>query len=178
MPLLEHLLQRRWSPRDHWQAAVKPLIADDLVDRVGPLRRVLLAYVEPPPVGEFDERRARVPGAERVEHPLLEVGKHSVLVNEHNAQRALSPSRRTTDRNRRAAVGSQLAATPGAAHWARAARMRRVSGWAGPQTRSLTGSSAASWSNAAAGSPASAVKRARSHRALRVCGCSGPEIPS
>src|ERR1700722_6825245 len=86
MTLLEHLLKRRRSPRDHRQAAVKPLTANDLVDRVGPLRRVLLAYVESAPVGEFDERRARVPGAERVKHSLLEVGKDSVLVNEHNAQ--------------------------------------------------------------------------------------------
>ena len=40
--------------------------------------------------------------------------------------------------------------------------MARVSGCSGPRTRSSTGSSAANWSRAAAGSPASPVQRARS----------------
>ena len=50
----------------------------------------------------------------------------------------------------------------------------RVSGCSGPRTRSRTGSSAANWSRAPAGSPASPVQRARSPRRCRVSGCSGP----
>ena len=58
------------------------------------------------------------------------------------------------------------------------ARAVRVSGCSGPRTRSRTGSSAAYWSRAPAGSPASPVQRARLARAVRVSGCSGPRTRS
>ena len=58
------------------------------------------------------------------------------------------------------------------------ARVARVSGCSGPRTRSRTGSSAANWSRAAAGSPACPVQRARLAGSSRVSGCSGPRTRS
>ena len=57
-------------------------------------------------------------------------------------------------------------------------RAVRVSGCSAPETRSRTGSSAAYWSRAAAGSPACPVQQARLPRAARVSGCSAPETRS
>jgi hypothetical protein len=61
---------------------------------------------------------------------------------------------------------------------ARLARAVRVSGWSGPETRSMTGSRAANWSRAPAASPACPVQEARLARAVRVSGWSGPETRS
>ena len=57
-------------------------------------------------------------------------------------------------------------------------RAVRVRGCSGPRTRSVTGSSAAHWSRAAAASPASPVQRARLTRAARAYWCSGPRTCS
>jgi hypothetical protein len=54
---LEHLLQSRRGTFYRGQVPVEAFGADDLVDRLTPLRPVLFAGVKSPPIGERNERR-------------------------------------------------------------------------------------------------------------------------
>ena len=116
--------------------AEDPLDARAAARRTGPGRRP-----GPPPPrssGRGCARAARVSRVLRAEDPL--------------AARAAA---------RRTGPGRRPDPPPPRSSGRGCARAARVSGCSGPRTRSRTGSSAANWSRAAAGSPASPVQRAR-----------------
>jgi hypothetical protein len=82
---LAHFPERFQGACDRGQVPKEALSTGDRVDRPAPLRPellgVLIAGVENPPIGEFDERSAGMPGAESVEESPLEISQDPVLVN-------------------------------------------------------------------------------------------------